>query len=158
MSVKNSLVNVLVRAEFLTDRPPAPPLVITYPTALFMLLAEGPHSHSWEVKTVRKERGVKKHKKTQKIVTNVQISHAMEVNLKKKIITYRLVEVTKNKIKNNVNFLPTHWVKWQQIGNKHIFCFGPTCRSFSMLSDWRIKNLVQFQALQILNFWICMAV
>ena len=51
----------------------------------------------------------------------------MEVNLApnkiKKILTYRLVEVTKNKIKNKTNFLPTHWLKWQQMGNKHLYFF-----------------------------------
>ena len=38
----------------------------------------------------------------------------MEVNLvpnKIKILTYRLIEVTKNKIKNKINPLPTHWLK-----------------------------------------------
>ena len=46
---------------------------------------------------------------------------------KKKSYTYRLVQVRKNKIRNKINFLPTEWLKWQQIGNKHIFCFGQSC-------------------------------
>ena len=44
-----------------------------------------------------------------------------KLNKNKFLQVYRLVEVTKNKIKNKINFLPTHWLKRQQIGNNHIF-------------------------------------
>ena len=49
----------------------------------------------------------------------------MEVNLapnkSKKILPTQLVKVTKNKIKNTINLLPTHRLKLQQIGKKHFF-------------------------------------
>ena len=81
------------------------------------------------LKNVTKRRGGSKSiQKTKKSLCNVQIRHQWKWIWRwikfKKILTYRLVEVTKNKIKNKINFLPTHWLKWQQIGNKHIFFFG----------------------------------